>query len=161
MSLLVNDWTGDVQYLGDLFYKSLHDYEPLGDSLIRLKSSGLVLHIRDIGFVNNEDGWIEMLDPSKLFNEKESKLSTLVIYYEGDIIHQLNSSHIGGIGGILGRSGVEAIGDICSLKLEFRNGEQVYRVFFNPKKELRVVHIMSDNGYITHWREVKRYKTEY
>jgi hypothetical protein len=46
-ALLVNDWTGNVQYEKRLLFDSLQDYKEIRHSEIRLKSSGIILHILD------------------------------------------------------------------------------------------------------------------
>ena len=47
--------------------------------------------------------------------------------------------------------------DICSIKLYFRDGSPVYRVFISPSKTVRVVNIVTkdenERRWVTHWRE--------
>jgi len=160
-ALLVNDWTGDVQYHKQLLFKSLREHEVVSESVVRLKGSGIILHIGDaIGGYE----WIPMLDPGNLFRLKRSKLFTQVLYYTGNSIHNISHNDIGGINGRSLKK-KRAVSDICSIKLHFRDGSPVYRVFINPDKEVRVINIPTkdENGknWVTRWREAREYEPEW
>ncbi|KAK3901970.1 hypothetical protein C8A05DRAFT_15921 [Staphylotrichum tortipilum] len=164
LALLVNDWTGDVNCLRKTFFDSLRDYEVVEkDSIIRLKGSGILLHIADaIG--RNDEGWISMEDPSQLFRRRGSRLSTQAIYYNEEVLHEIGQTDIGGIDGRSMKK-KKAVRDICSIKLKFREGLPVYRVFISPRKKVKVVNLQSldENGrdWVTHWRIARRHEREW
>jgi hypothetical protein len=139
IALLVNDWSGDVFYLRDEFLSLLKDHEVLEKGIIRLKDSDITLHIRDV--LSSEE-WVSIKDPSKLFDldQKGSSLSTQVIYYTEDVLHTINQNQIGGTKGLSGKK--EAVRHICSIKLKFRNGEPVTRVFEDPERKEREVRVV-------------------
>jgi hypothetical protein len=165
VALLVNDWTGDVNYLREKFFDSLRDYEVVEkDSIVRLKGSGILLHIADAIGRHNEEGWISIEDPSQLFRRKGSRLSTQAIYYNETVLHEIDQTKIGGIEGRSMKK-KKAVRDICSIKLKFREGLPVYRVFISPHKMVRVVNIQSrdENGryWVTHWRIIAQHEPEW
>ncbi len=54
------------------FFGSLGDYEVVEkDSILRLKGTGILLHIAD-ATGRNEEGWISIEDASQLFRRKGS-----------------------------------------------------------------------------------------
>ena len=126
LTLLVNDWTGNVNHLRKEFFDSLRNYEVVEkNSIIRLKEFGIILHIPDaIGHYYKETNWIAMKDPSQLFHRKGFKLLTQAIYYTENTIHEIDQSEIGGIEGRSIRK-KKAVRDICSIKLKFRDWSPV------------------------------------
>jgi len=154
LTLLVNDWTGDVRYEKDLFFESLRDYEyDEESSVIRLKRSA-------IGSLE----WIPMGDPSKLFCLRGGKLSTYAIYYTEDILYNIGPSQIGGVEGLSIKK-KKAVRDICSIKLKFGDDSPVYRVFLNPTKAVKVVNVQvrDENGrdWVACWRVARPYEREW
>ena len=144
LTLLVNDWTGDVQYSRDKFLNSLNDYEVLerdkeNISIIRLKGCGIRLHITD-ALVDGDEGVVSIKDASKLFDldQKESSLSTQVIYYTEDVLHTISQDLIGSVEG-LSMKEKETVRHICAIKLKFRDGEPLSRLFENPERTVRVL----------------------
>ncbi|KAK4170856.1 hypothetical protein QBC36DRAFT_150316, partial [Triangularia setosa] len=140
-------WTGDVRYLRKDFFESLRDYEVTEDkSVIRLKASGILLHIADAVGAHE---WIPMLDPSKLFCRKGSQLSTQVVYYTENVLHEIHQ-----IGSIEGRSikKRKAVRDVCSIRLKFRDGSPVDRVFENPKRTVEVRQVENGRDGVPRWR---------
>jgi hypothetical protein len=158
----VNDWTGDVRYAKDLFFESLRDYEyDKESSVVRLKRSGIVLHIGDaIGSLE----WIPMVDPSKLFCHRGGKISTYAIYYTENILYNIGPSQIGGVEGLSIKK-QKAVRDICSIKLKFGDDSPAYRVFLNPAKALKVVNIQvkDENGrdWVACWRVARPFEREW
>jgi hypothetical protein len=155
--LLINDWEGDVQYIREAFFNSLQDYEVVEEgSVIRLKDSGILLHIADA--IKSHE-WVPMKDPRRVFRRSGRKLSTQAIYYTEDVVHEIDSSKIGGIEGFSWRK-KKAVRDICSIKLKFRNGSPVYRVFENPERTVRVepIKVRDENqkDWVASWRVVAR-----
>ena len=162
LSLLVNDWTGDVRYYKDLFFESLRDYEyDKENSVVRLKDSGIFLHIGDaIGSLD----WIPTVDLGKLFHRRGHELSTNAIYYTEDVLHEIGHSYIGGIEGFPVKK-KRAVRDICSIRLKFSDGSPVYRVLINPSKTVRVVNIRvrEENGtdWVARWRVAGPHEREW
>ncbi|KAK4243147.1 hypothetical protein C7999DRAFT_18463 [Corynascus novoguineensis] len=147
--LLVNDWGGDVQYDSETFYASLQDYDVIEKgSVILLRASEILLHIGDIHGRNIEfvEGSIPVKDPSVFFSLNNSEFSTQVIYYNKNNIYTIGSNEIGGV---IGAKNEEAIRDICTIKLKFRNESPVYRVFMNPEWRAWVTPIRKKDGKVS------------
>jgi hypothetical protein len=60
-----------------------------------------------------------------------------VIYYTEDVLHQIDSSKIGGIEGFSWRK-KKAVREICSIKLKFSDGSPIYTVFKRPKTTVKI-----------------------
>ncbi|KAM7209797.1 hypothetical protein V8F06_014818 [Rhypophila decipiens] len=153
LTLLVNDWTGDVQYMKELFFMSLRDHEyDKEKSEIRLKSSGITVHIGDV--VTSEELLI-MTAPTKLFCGR--RVSTKAMYYTEDVLYDIGPNFIGGIEGVSTKK-KKAFREICSVKLKFRDGSLVYRVFSTTRRALNVVGIQEpdENGKLwpVRWRYI-------
>lgn len=151
--LAIHDWTGDTTFFRDAFFESLqeHKYDK-ARSEVYLTGSGITLHVGD---VVKSDEWLYMSDPSRIFRLRTGKLSTNVIYYMDDTISYIGPESIGGIRDYPVRR-KKAIRQICSIKLEFRGGTPVYRVFISFSKSVRVVNIqVTDNTtskWVAQWR---------
>lgn len=149
--LAIHDWTGDTVYFQDEFFKSLHEHRYNKErSEIKLTNSGITLHIGD---AVKSDEWVDMSDPSRMFRLTKGKLSTKAIYYTDNVLYDIGPELIGGIREI---SAKNAVRHICAIKLKFRDGTPLYRVFINYSKSVRVVHIWGTDErgseWITQWR---------
>jgi hypothetical protein len=105
-----------------------------------------------------------MSDPRKLFRQERSKLITQVLYYTKNSIQKIDSRQIGGLNS-QDPDPKEAVRNICSIKLRFRDGSPPYRVIVNPRKKVRVMNIVTkdENGkkWVTHWSEARENESEY
>lgn len=158
--LAINDWSGDARYLREVFFNSLQDHQyNEATSEVYLTHSGITLYIGDA--VTSEE-WLHIADPSRIFHLRRSKLSTNVIYHSDSSLYHIGPELIGGISEYSTKK-KKAIRQICSIKLKFRDGTPVYRVFISFSKSARVVNITDGtrSGWVTHWRLAKPHENEW
>ncbi|KAG9249476.1 uncharacterized protein F5Z01DRAFT_669133 [Emericellopsis atlantica] len=127
LTLLVNDWSGDIPYHKETFFASLkkHTYDKQWEEII-LHESGLRLQISD---AVRSLQHITLQDPSRLFNESNGVINSSVLYYGSDFPTHLGGDQIKGVEGFP-LEGKKFISEICMVKLRFRAGEAVANRFF-------------------------------
>ncbi|KAK4074912.1 hypothetical protein Purlil1_12843 [Purpureocillium lilacinum] len=143
--LLVNDWTGDCQFIKKKFLNSLRPYEKIeGKNEIRLKDTGITVNVEDI--IGPADEWLQIAPPSQLFKRARGGASTYVTYYgPKNRIEYLGPKVIGGVEGVT-RKKNKAISEACTIKLRFRGGQSCLRIFESPAVKPRVEYIRENNG---------------
>lgn len=151
--LLTNDWHGGSCDFKDLFIKCLQDHEELQQPLdkypeVKLKC-GITIQIEETRCIAAHGGWIQNIQPGRLFRRSWGKLSTYALYYNENILTHLKEDSIRIIDNLPKK---KAINEIYALKLKFREGTPVWRVFSNPRKTLRLINLWDDTGDIIGWR---------
>lgn len=160
--LAIHDWSGDTEFLQDALFKSLHKHSyDKARSEVFLLNSGITLHIGDAVILEE---WVNISDPTRMFSLRRGKLSTKAIYYTDDALHDIGPELIGGIRDWSIKK-KKAVSEICSIKLKFRDGSPVYRVFVSSSKETRVVNIQGTDEkgakWITQWRLAQPHEKEW
>lgn len=135
----VNETDGSPKAVSErykTFFDSLHSHEYHPElSQVTFKDSGLRLYVHDIVSATEDPRPIVM--PMRLFNEEKDGrgVYTYVNYYEPERLDVTGPERIGPelIGGIQGVTWEEkqAVKDLCSLRLKFRNGQPYVRFLHN------------------------------
>ncbi|KAI5465203.1 hypothetical protein BGZ63DRAFT_379591 [Mariannaea sp. PMI_226] len=148
--LLVNDWSGECFFLRDCFFECLQDHEPMAaNSVVTFKDSKLNVYVHDAIYTAE---WLPIPNITRFIS---SQKDVFALYYHRNKVEKLA---IGNIQGIQEYKGEEAIKEICSLKLEFRGGEVVYRVLKDPSMATKVVNVRPKDGgreWVSGWRKAR------
>ena len=120
LALVISDFGGDARYEKEKLFASFREqdydfYEDLSE--VWFKKSGIRLHIGDA--IKSEE-WINMRDPSKLFQRYKKELWTAALYYHDDHLCQIGPDQIGGIEDFSTKK-KKRVKYICSVRLRFGN----------------------------------------
>ncbi|KAH6970340.1 hypothetical protein BKA56DRAFT_696491 [Ilyonectria sp. MPI-CAGE-AT-0026] len=154
--LLVHDWNGDAAYRRQELLRSLRRHEPINETEVRFHESNIILNIAGcIGRYYQDDNWIELEDPTRLFKLSGGQLWTYALHVGST---KLQVIHPDMIGGIEGRSPYESVRDIASIKMELGDGRCTYEVFIRKGITVKVMNMQTVDGkgnrWITRWRVV-------
>ncbi|KAK2775700.1 hypothetical protein CKAH01_03586 [Colletotrichum kahawae] len=159
--LLINDWSGDSAYITKKFFSSLlnHKYNRVTQE-VTFEHSGLTLHIGDAICATNEC-WVPFARFEKLFCAGSANANTLVLNYKENAIREIPPELIGGVQSGHGKDTSRA----CSLRLEFREGNPVYRVLYRPTMMKGLINIerrdQTGRKWVVAWRAAEGKEKSY
>ena len=132
VTLIVNDWGGEVRRLEKSLYDCLGSGSSSEDQSEISLDSGLTINVRD---AITSSLAVTVSDLSEVAKVNKDEITTNIIHYGDHQIKHLDHESIGGIchGDSL------SYDELCALKTQFSGKETLWRIFQSKKWDTKVV----------------------
>ncbi|TQV90145.1 hypothetical protein IF1G_11187 [Cordyceps javanica] len=150
--LLVQDWSGDLEYAFHCLLESLLSFEHVGPDEVLLVKENIILNITECRGQRLVNGRIQLENPAKLFSFRDG-LTTSILTYDG-VIEDVSGSQIGFL---QGQTRYDSVRNICSIKMSCGDGRTIFRVFKRTGWDIRhleEVFTTDEDGqqWVTNWK---------
>jgi len=140
--LVISDWSGDARFFKQDLFQSMNKHTYNEKTFEVRFESGIFLNIYDA--VMCREG-IMIANLKKYFKQGDNTVFSTVLYYGERTLRNVRSDCIGGVGGV-GAKNLAKVRDICSVKLQFANGDVVYRSFIKLGATRKVLPVRPDGS---------------
>ncbi len=142
LALIVSDWSGDARFFKQDLFQSMNKHTYNEKTFEVRFESGIILNIHDA--IKCLEG-IMIANPKKHFKQGDRTVFSTVLYYGERTLRNVGSECIGGMEGV-GPKKLANVRDICSVKLQFANGDMVYRSFIRLGATRKVMPVRLDGS---------------
>ncbi len=142
VALVISDWSGDARFFEQDLFQSMHKHTYNEKTYEVRFDSGIILNIYDA--VKCREG-IMVASPRKLFEQGDNCIFSTLLYYGERKLRDVEPRYIGGMDGV-GPKRLSKVKDICSVKLQFANGNAVYRSFIRLGATRKVMPIRREGS---------------